>query len=466
MPKVIRQNELDEILSIFEQTPTPLSVGEVGERLPIPLEKRTLQRRLASLESQHKLGSNGQKRAKKYFLRNIKFNFEPPSPSLLAEPEVVYGAEKSVTLSPESEKIRQILKKPVSERKVVGYCAKFLNDYIPNETFYLSTVIRQKLARLGRVGASQLPAGTHMREVINRLLIDLSWNSSRLEGNTYTLLETERLLNESQIAEGKQVEETQMVVNHKAAIEMLSEDADILCFNRYTILNLHALLSENLLKDRNAVGSLREVAVGIGASVYHPLNVPQMIEQHFDEILMKAEAIADPFEQAFFIMVHIPYLQPFQDVNKRTSRLAANIPLVRRNLCPLSFIGVSKEDYLYALLGIYELNRVDYMRDVFVSAYEQSAARYGSVRQELGEPDPFHLRYRQEIKDTVRELVLSKLTKAEAIPFIRESCAAIAECDRAEFTENVEEELRSLHIGNIARFKLRPTQLEEWQAKW
>ncbi len=466
MPKVIRQEDLDEILAIFHQSPTSLSVGDVAERLAIPLAKRTLQRRLALLEKDLFLKSRGQKRAKRYAIRAVTYNMQPIPALLVEETAVVYGAEKSVALSVASEEIRQILEKPVSERKPVGYNPQFLADYIPNETSYLPGQTREKLARLGRVGASQLPAGTYMREVINRLLIDLSWNSSRLEGNTYTLLETERLLHDSQIAEGKQVEETQMVVNHKAAIEMLSEDADLLCFNRYTILNLHALLSENLLQDRNAVGSLREVAVGIGASVYHPLNVPQMIELHFDEILTKAEAISDPFEQAFFIMVHIPYLQPFEDVNKRTSRLAANIPLVRHNLCPMSFIGVPKEDYLYGMLGVYELNRVDYLRDVFVSAYEQSAVRYGSVRQELGEPDPFHLRYRVPIKETVREVVLKKRTKSEAIIFIKKSCETIPEPDRPEFTENVEEELRCLHPGNIARFKLRPTQLEDWQAVW
>ena len=279
-------------------------------------------------------------------------------------------------------------------------------------------------------------------------------------------METERLLNESQIAEGKQVEETQMVVNHKAAIKILSEDADILCFNRYTVLNLHALLSANLMKDRKAIDSLREVPVGIGASVYHPLIIPQTIKQHFDEIFSKTESSEDPFEQAFFIMVRLPYLPPFEDINKRASRLAANIHLVRHNLCPLSFIGVPKENYIYGLLGSYELNRVDFLHDVFVSAYEQSATRYVSVRQELGEPDPFHLRYRQPIKEAVREIVLHKLNKAGAISSIRNSSGNIPEGDRAEFTENVEEELRSLHIGNIARFNLRPAHLEEWQIGW
>ena len=136
-----------------------------------------------------------------------------------------------------------------------------------------------------------------------------------------------------------------MILNHKAAIEFLVQSAEEIAFNRYTILNLHALLAENLLPDPMAAGRVRQIPVGIGRSVYHPLDVPQLIEECLDEILVKAEAITDPFEQAFFVMVQLPYLQPFEDVNKRVSRLAANIPLFRRNLSPISFVDVPDETY-------------------------------------------------------------------------------------------------------------------------
>lgn len=110
-------------------------------------------------------------------------------------------------------------------------------------------------------------------------------------------------------------------------------------------------------------------------------------------------AIENPFEQAFFSMVHLPYLQPFEDVNKRVSRLAANIPLIQRNLCPLSFVDVPQPIYISAMLGIYELNRVELLRDVFVWAYQRSCARYSAVRQSLGEPEPFRSQYRLLITD-------------------------------------------------------------------
>ena len=134
--------------------------------------------------------------------------------------------------------------------------------------------------------------------------------------------------------------------------------------------------------------------MGIDGTVYHPLEVPQLIEECFDKILDTAAAITDPFEQAFFALVHLAYLQGFEDVNKRVSRLAANIPLIRGNLCPLSFVDVPERAYIDGVLAIYELNRVELLRDVFVWACERSSARYSAVRQSLGEPDPFRLRYR------------------------------------------------------------------------
>jgi Fic family protein len=112
--------------------------------------------------------------------------------------------------------------------------------------------------------------------------IDLSWASSQLEGNSYSLLDTKRLIEHGQAAEGKDA--TQMILNHKAAIEFLVDSADDLAFNRQTILNLHALLSDNLLPDPGASGRLRRIGVGINDSVYHPLEVPQLVgDQHCDE---------------------------------------------------------------------------------------------------------------------------------------------------------------------------------------
>lgn len=136
------------------------------------------------------------------------------------------------------------------------------------------------------------------------------------------------------------------------------------------------------------------MAVGSGGTVYHPLEVPQLIDECFHQILDTAAAIIDPFEQAFFAMVHLPYLQPFEDVNKRVSRLASNLPLIRQNLSPLSFVDVPDRAYIDGILGVYELNRIELLRDLLIWAYEHSCARNSAVRRSLGEADAFRLRYR------------------------------------------------------------------------
>jgi len=377
------------------------------------------------------------------------------------------ASELYVPISPEAEAVRQAVRKPIQSRKPVGYNREFLDSYHPNETFYLSPDIRSRFFESGRSQGDERPAGTYARQIFNRLLIDLSWNSSRLEGNTYSLLETERLLEQGETAEGKDALETQMVLNHKAAIELLVDEAEEIGFNHYTILNLHALLSENLLADPQACGRLRTMAVGVGGTVYQPLEVPQLIEECFARVLEKASAISDPFEQAFFALVHISYLQPFEDVNKRVSRLAANIPLIRGNLCPLSFVDVPERAYIGGILGVYELNRIELLRDVFVWAYERSCARYSAVRQSLGEPDPFRLRYRDLLGETVAGIVRGCKDKKEAILAIKKTAEEnVRQDERARFIEVVETELMSLHEGNIARYRLRPKEFRAWREKW
>ena len=320
---------------------------------------------------------------------------------------------------------------------------------------------------MGRSPDARRPAGRYARKIYSRLLLDLSGKASRREGNTYSLLETERLLELGETAEGKDAREAQMILNHKAAIELLVEQAEDIGFNRYTILNLHALLSDNLLPDPRACGRLRSIAVTIGGTVYHPLEVPQLIDECFQQVLDIVVAIRDPFEQALFTMVHFSYLQPFEDVNKRVSRLAANIPLIRKNLSPLSFVDVPERAYVDGILGVYELNRIDLLRDVFVWAYERSCARYSAVRQSLGDPDPFRFRYRLLVAEVVAEIVHRHMDKKAAVAYIEQRASEeIIQEDQARFIEVVETEVMNLHEGNIARYRLRPKEYKLWLEHW
>ena len=192
-----------------------------------------------------------------------------------------------------------------------------------------------------------------------------------------------------------------------------------------------------------------------------------MIEECFDQILATATAIKDPSEQPFFAMVQIPYLQPFEDVNKRVSRLAANIPLIRRNLCPLSFVDVPERDYIDGLLGVYELNRIELLREVFVWAYERSAACYAAVRRSLGEPDPFRLRYRAILAAMIEAIIRGTMDRSAAGRFIRQEIEQKAPPkDRVHLVELVETEVMSLHEGNFARYHVRPSEYQAWRGHW
>ena len=166
-------------------------------------------------------------------------------------------------------------------------------------------------------------------------------------------------------------------------------------------------------------------------------------------------------------MVHLPYLQPFEDVNKRTSRLAANIPLIKLNLSPLSFVDVPQRDYLEGILGVYELNRVDLLRDVFVWAYRRSCSRYAAVQQTLGNPDPFRIQHREAMHRVLGEVVRGGWDKLQAAAHIRQQAEKLTTPEnRPRFITLVESELGHLHEGNFARYHLRPVEYETWRKTW
>ncbi|MDB5998608.1 MAG: cell filamentation protein Fic [Rhizobacter sp.] len=444
------RRQADHLLVLLRATPAGLGVSDLqaqitdtGDLVP----RRTLQRRLESLVEEGLIAAHGSGRATVYRLTAplgsagvpplssagltgpprvmADPSIEPrsllaPLPSVLGTPPPATAStspeEPYVAMSAAGLEVRDDIRRPMALRgDSVGYDLQFLQSYRPNVDHYLPAALRERLHQLGRTPTSEArPAGTYARDILGRLLVDLSWASSRLEGNTYDLLDTQRLIEQGEVAVGKAVHETQMILNHKAAIELIVEDADEVAFDRLTLLNLHAILSQNLMEDRMASGRLRHCDVGITGTRFRPLSGPQRIVEAFDIFLGKASLIADPFEQAFFGMVHLPYMQPFEDVNKRVSRLAANIPLIRKNLCPLSFVGVPDKAYIEGTLGVCELRRVELLRDVFAGAYERSCNRYLVIRQETREPDVFRLRVRMAVIDAVQEIVRGNLQGSRA----------------------------------------------------
>lgn len=440
----IKTEHFESILEVLRNYPRGAKITEIQSGLSSLVPRRTLQRYMVILVKQGKVKAQGQLRGTRYFL----------SEEIELLPLSIFGKE-----------LKDKVNLPLQQRIPVSYNVDFLYSYQPNVTFYLQKEVREKLNKIGQQYKVTVEPGTYVNQIYQRMLIDLSWNSSRLEGNTYSLLETERLIEFGAEAEGKNALEAQMILNHKEAIEFLVRNANQVGFNKFTILNVHALLSNNLLPNPKARGALRHIPVGIGGTVYQPTAIPKVIDDCFQHILQIAEQIQDPFEQSFFIMVHIPYLQPFEDINKRVSRLSSNIPFIRHNLSPLSFIDVPKEEYVSGLLAIYELNKIELMRDVYIWAYERSASRYKVVQNVIGQPNILLMRYRKELFQLINHIVSENVRGKDILYTINKfSHEKIQNNDVEEFSRMAENEIMSLHEGNIAVYDISQDVYSRWKS--
>ncbi len=453
------ENQITEILS---KNQNGMKITELATALKMrpedPAVRKALQRSIKSLAIQKKIEIKGQARARTYSIATQSDEMAIP---LKSSTSMI----KNIKLSREGELLLNYISKPITQRAPIGYNQDILRSYIPNQTHYLSLEQRKSLMKLGKVEHSEKPAGTYARDIFNRLNIDLSWNSSRLEGNTYSLLETKRLIELGETADGKNAGEAQMILNHKAAIEYLVNSADEVVFDRITICNIHALLSDNLLGDPSASGKIRKRTVQISASTYLPIDNPHLLNEIFDIFLQKIKQIKDPFEQSFFALVHLSYMQAFEDVNKRTSRISANIPLVKMNLKPLAFVDVDQDTYLKSLLGIYEKNGISLFRDLFIWAYERSTQRYTAIQQSMGEPNLFKLKYRNKIQEIVQVIVKGK-TPGKKVPLKLSKLVnslKLSDEDSKKLFEVLEIEISCLHEGNIARYQIRPSEFKAWK---
>lgn len=432
------------------------------------IPRRTAQRWLAQWVQAGHVQAMGEGRGRRYRIAPaLKSGISESTARVVLEEPQSPQTFTGLQLAPDAQEVRDYIQQPLTLRKPVGYQRELLEGYQPNYSFYLPETVRRQLHAQGRTPDAAAPAGTYSRAVLNRLLIDLSWASSHMEGNTYSRLDTRHLIEEGTAAQGKARIETQMILNHKAAIELLVDSVGTLqpgepLWSRYLLMNLHAALAENLLPNPADEGRLRQHAVEITGSVYRPISAPQVLDELLNMILDKVNPIQDPFEQAFFMMVHMPYLQPFADINKRVSRLAANAPLFRANLCPLTFVDVPADTYAQAMLGVYEMGRVEMLRDLFIWGYERSTKEYTAIRQTLAEPDPLRLTWRSLIKDTVRAVV--QQPERDAIALVEQAVyASVPAAQQAEVKALILDELRRLHEGVLARYGLRPSEWRAWQ---
>lgn len=211
------------------------------------------------------------------------------------------------------------------------------------------------------------------RKEMERLGIDLSWKSSQIEGNTYTLLETERLLRESKTAAGKTREEAVMLLNHKDALSFVLDNPDYLKELTVShIEDIHQLLTKELSIDKG----LRRHRVGITGTNYHPLDNEFQIREAMRDACELINSKSNIFEKALLTLVLLSYIQPFSDGNKRTARITSNAILIANDYCPLSFRSIDSIDYKKAMLIFYEQNNLYAFKQIFMEQFEFAVKEY------------------------------------------------------------------------------------------
>lgn len=211
------------------------------------------------------------------------------------------------------------------------------------------------------------------RKEMERLGIDLSWKSSQIEGNTYSLLETERLLRESKTADGKTKEEAVMLLNHKDALRFVLDNPDYLQHLTIShIEDIHQLLTKELSVDRG----IRHRRVGITGTNYHPLNNEFQIREALHDTCDLINGKENVFEKALLTLVLLSYIQAFSDGNKRTARITSNAILIANSYCPLSFRSVDSIDYKKAMLIFYEQNNLYAFKKIFIEQFEFAVREY------------------------------------------------------------------------------------------
>lgn len=219
---------------------------------------------------------------------------------------------------------------------------------------------------------ANLPQVIEKKE-LERLIIELSWKSSKIEGNTYTLLDTEKLILEHKEARGHDKKEARMILNHKDAFTFVHENKkEFHALTRANLEQLHAII----VKDLSVSTGLRQKPVGVTGSKYRPLDNVHQIREAVEALAAAVTRTKTPYEKALLALLGISYIQPFDDGNKRTARIMANAILLAHNCAPLSYRSVEEKDYREAILVFYEVNSIVPLKNIFIEQYVFAAKNY------------------------------------------------------------------------------------------
>lgn len=263
----------------------------------------------------------------------------------------------------------------IDERKVqTSFNFELIREQLPKVKLFTSEEKShlQELQDVFRHHVEEMTQNEYNKEM-ERLGIDLSWKSSQIEGNTYSLLETERLLRESKTADGKTQEEATMLLNHKYALRFILDNPDYLQELTVShIEDIHSLLTQGLSVDKG----IRHRRVGVTGTNYRPLDNEFQIREAMHDTCNLINSKEDVFEKALLALVLLSYIQAFSDGNKRTARITSNALLIANGYCPLSFRSVDSIDYKKAMLIFYEQNNIYAFKQIFIEQFEFAVREY------------------------------------------------------------------------------------------
>jgi len=342
-------NNKHEVLEFIKMNPS-LSSKEIHDSVNLNISYATLKRILTQLIIEKLIIFKGDGRGRKYLL----------SPTY----ELLY----SINLA-------NYFEKEIDERTIRdSYNFSLIDDvlctaqlFTEKELMYLDDLQKQFKDNISNL------SDTEYAKELERLAIDLSWKSSQIEGNTYSLLETEHLLKEKERAKGKSKNEAIMLLNHKTAIDFIVANPDYTKLLTVSCIeDIHSILMKDLGVERN----IRKRRMGISGTNYKPLDNEHQIREALENMCKLINGRINVFEKALLALVLLSYIQAFSDGNKRTARIISNAILINNVYCPLSFRTIDSVEYKKAMLIFYEQNNISVFKDIFINQFEFAVKTY------------------------------------------------------------------------------------------
>jgi Fic family protein len=348
MPKKSENREI-EIIEFIKNHPR-CSSQEILDGLNLEISVATLRRKLQELVAEDLINAIGQLKSRKYEISNG------------------YNIIRTID-------VKQYFEKEIDERIIQDkFNSELISQTLQNISIFTNTELDQLniLQEKFKSNSSKLSKSEYKKE-LERLAIDLSWKSSQIEGNTYSLLETERLLKDKETAAGKTKDEATMLLNHKDALDFIIKNPNYI--NPLTVTSIEDIHSI-LVKELDISKNIRSRRVGISGTNYKPLDNEFQIKEAVESMCKLINSKKNVFEKAFLSLVLISYIQPFADGNKRTARIISNAILINNHFCPISFRTIDSIEYKKAMLVFYEQTNISPFKKVFIGQFEFAVNTY------------------------------------------------------------------------------------------